>query len=163
MTVKIKDLIFKLIYIPIIVYLLIFVPTLWGYKPLVVISKSMEPNLRVGGLLYYHEEKIDNFQKEDILVFKSKKHIVSHRIVDITKTGFVTKGDANNTVDPAVVEKSQILGKGTNWSIPFLGYYADFIYRNKYILFISITILIIDLCNDYRKKRKVGVLREENS
>ena len=57
MLVKIKDLIFRIIYILLIIYLLIFIPSLWGKKPLVVISGSMEPTLKVGGILYY--EKID--------------------------------------------------------------------------------------------------------
>ena len=35
--------------------------------------------------------------------------------------------------------------KGTNWSIPYIGYYADFIYTHKYLLFISIFLIVIDL------------------
>ena len=57
MFVKMKNLIFSILYILVIIYLLIFVPSLWGQKPLVVISGSMEPTLQVGGLLYYHEEE----------------------------------------------------------------------------------------------------------
>ena len=55
MLVKIKNCIFKIMYILVIIYLLIFVPTIWGQKPLVVISGSMEPTLNVGGILYYHD------------------------------------------------------------------------------------------------------------
>lgn len=138
----------------IIIYLLIFIPNLWGQKPLVVISGSMETKLKVGSILYYHEEKIDDFNVNDILVFKTKNHIISHRIVDITENGFITKGDANGTDDAQVINNDQILGKGTNWCIPFLGFYADFIYTHKYLLFISIAILFADLCNDFSKRHK---------
>ena len=138
MLIKIKSFIFSILYVLIIIYLLIFVPSLWGHRPLVVISGSMEPTLQVGGLLYYHEENIDNFKKDDILVYKSRNHIISHRVVEKLDDGFITKGDANKSVDSAIISNSKVLGKGTNWCIPYLGLYADFIYTHKYLLFISI-------------------------
>lgn len=158
MLVKIKDFIFRIIYILLIIYLLIFVPSLWGQKPLVVISGSMEPTLKVGGILYYEKIDINELDEGDILVYKTKEHIISHRIVDITENGFITKGDNNNSVDNYLVSDEQVLGKGTNWSIPFIGYYADYIYSHKYLLYISLGVIIVDLCNDMYKehKKKVG-------
>lgn len=164
MLIKIKNFIFSILYVLIIIYLLIFVPSLWGHRPLVVISGSMEPTLQVGGLLYYHEENIDNFKKDDILVYKSRNHIISHRVVEKLDDGFITKGDANKSVDSDIISNSKVLGKGTNWCIPYLGLYADFIYTHKYLLFILIAILLVDLCNDsYRNhKKKVGAVNEKN-
>lgn len=163
MLVKIKDFIFRIIYILLIIYLLIFIPSLWGYKPLVVISGSMEPTLKVGGILYYEKINIDEFNEGDILVYQTKDHIISHRIVDIIEGDFITKGDKNNSVDNNLVNINQILGKGTNWSIPLIGYYADYIYGHKYILYISLGIIIVDLCNDVYKehKKKVGKKHEK--
>lgn len=163
MFIKIKNVIFSILYILVIIYLLIFIPSLWGHKPLVVISGSMEPTLKVGGLLYYHEQDIEEFDTSDILVYKTKDHIISHRITDIKDNGFITKGDNNNEVDSNVINHSQILGKGTNWSIPFLGYYADFIYGHKYLLYISVAIVVIDYFNDLysTRKKKVGTTDEK--
>lgn len=165
---KIKNISLRCIYISIIIYLLVFIPSIWGYKPLVVISSSMEPNLKVGSILYYHKEDINNLKKNDILVYKLKNHIISHRIIENTKTGFITKGDANNTIDSSETLNNQVLGKGTNWCIPYVGFYADFIYNHKYLLYISVGILLLDLCYDsynrYRKKEKEsGVLCEKNN
>ncbi len=154
MLIKMKNLIFGVLYILIIIYLLIFIPCLWGHKPLVVISGSMEPTLKVGGMLYYEEIDLDDFKTDDILVYKTKKHIISHRIVDIVDEGFITKGDANNSIDNNLVNKNQVLGKGTNWSIPYLGYYADFIYTHKYLLYIAIIIIVVDLLNDFYQSHK---------
>lgn len=151
---KIKDIILRIIYILITVYLLIFIPSFWGHKPLVVISGSMEPVLKVGGILYYHEEKIENLKENEILVYELNEHIISHRIVEKNDDTFLTKGDANQSVDTYFVNKNQVLGKGTDWSIPYLGYYADFIYHHKYLLFISIGIIIIDLFYDFNKSKK---------
>jgi len=163
MLVKIKDFIFRIIYILLIIYLLIFVPSLWGQKPLVVISGSMEPTLKVGGILYYEKINIDELDEGDILVYQANDHIISHRIVDIIENDFITKGDKNNSVDNYLVSSNQVLGKGTDWSIPFIGYYADYIYGHKYLLYISLGIIIVDLCNDVYKehKKKVGKICEK--
>ena len=163
MLVKIKDFIFRIIYILLIIYLLIFVPSLWGQKPLVVISGSMEPTLKVGGVLYYEKINIDELEEGDILVYQTNDHIISHRIVDIIENDFITKGDKNNSVDNYLVNRNQVLGKGTNWSIPFIGYYADYIYGHKYLLYISLGIIVVDLCNDVYKehKKKVGKICEK--
>lgn len=152
---KIKNFIFKIVYFLIIIYLLIFVPSIWGYKPLVVISGSMEPTLTVGGILYYHEKNIDDFNTNDILVYELNDHIISHRVHDITENGFITKGDANNSYDSLLVNEEQILGEGTNWSIPYIGYYADFIYRHKYLLVISLGVVIIDLLSEKYKEHRM--------
>ena len=44
MVLKIKNMIFGILYILVLVYLLIFVPSFWGYKPLVVISRKYGAN-----------------------------------------------------------------------------------------------------------------------
>lgn len=152
---KIKNFIFKIVYFLIIIYLLIFIPSIWGYKPLVVISGSMEPTLTVGGILYYHEKNIEDFISNDILVYELNDHIISHRVHDITENGFITKGDANNSYDSLLVNEEQILGEGTNWSIPYIGYYADFIYRHKYLLVISLGVVIIDLLSEKYKEHRM--------
>lgn len=157
MLVKIKNMIFGFLYILVVIYLLAFIPSLWGHKPLVVISGSMEPTLKVGSLLYYHDKNLDDFKKGDILVYKAKDHIISHRVVENLESGFITKGDANNTNDSIIVNEKQVLGEGTNWCIPYLGFYTDFIYTHKYLLFITVTVLIMDLGWDYYRTRKKGV------
>ncbi len=149
-----KEIFIKIIYVFLLIYLIIFIPKLFGYNPLVVISGSMEPTLKVGGLLYYEEIDINDFKEKDILVYELKDHIISHRVVEHLDNGFITKGDANNSYDSSIVNDNQVLGRGTNWSIPLLGYYADFIFRHKYILKILLSIGIIDLFVDYLIKRK---------
>lgn len=149
-----KEIFIKIIYLFLLMYLIIFIPKLFGYNPLVVISGSMEPTLKVGGLLYYEEIDINDFKEKDILVYELKDHIISHRVVEHLDNGFITKGDANNSYDSSIVNDNQVLGRGTNWSIPLLGYYADFIFRHKYILKILLSIGIIDLFVDYLIKRK---------
>lgn len=145
-----------------LIYAMLFIPCLWGQKPLVILSASMEPKLKVGGILYYQDCETQNFQVGDILVYREDNHNISHRIVEIVENKFITKGDGNNTVDLYAIEESQILGKGTNWSIPYLGYYADFIFHHKYIIYLLVCVLIIDYCFDLYKKDHGGFICQRN-
>lgn len=145
-----KNVVYGLLYFLTTLYLVIFIPALWGKKPLVVISGSMEPILKVGGILYYEQINIDDFKVDDILVYQLNDHIVSHRILKIDKDGFITKGDNNSSVDSYIVYKENIIGKGTNWSIPFIGYYADFIYNHKYLLLIVVGFIVLLDVNNKR-------------
>lgn len=145
-----KNVVYGILYFLTTLYLIIFIPILWGKKPLVVISGSMEPILKVGGILYYEQINIDDFKVDDILVYQLNDHIVSHRILKIDKDGFITKGDNNSSVDSYVVYKDNIIGKGTNWSIPYIGYYADFIYNHKYLLLIIVGFIVLLDVNNRR-------------
>jgi signal peptidase I len=152
-----KNIFFKIIYILVIIYLAIFIPNVWGEKPLVIVSGSMEPILKVGGILYYKSIPLNSFKEGDILVYNIPEHIVSHRVIYHNDDFFITKGDVNNAYDE-IVYNNQIMGKSNNWSIPFLGYYASFISNNKYLLVISLVLVLIDIVankngdRDYEKK-----------
>ena len=149
-----KNIIFKVFYILIIIYLIIFIPVLWGKRPLVIISGSMEPILKVGGILYYEKINLDDFKKDDTLVYQLNEHIVSHRIVNINEYGFETKGDNNNSNDSYIVDKNNVIGRGNNWSIPYIGYYADFIYNHKYLLIVMIILSYFNIWFNSRKDKK---------
>lgn len=148
-----KNIIIKLLYILISIYLIIFIPSIWGEKPLVILSGSMEPILKVGGILYYREENINDFNEGDVLVYQLNDHIISHRIVKVLDDSFITKGDNNKSIDTYEVLNYQILGKGTNWSIPYIGYYADFIYNHKYLLVIAVGLIFMDILYDSKKEK----------
>ena len=149
-----KNIIFKVFYILIIIYLIIFIPVLWGKRPLVVISGSMEPILKVGGILYYEKINLDDFKKDDILVYQLNEHIVAHRSVNINEYGFETKGDNNNSNDSYIVDKNNVIGRGNNWSIPYIGYYADFIYNHKYLLIVMIILSYFNIWFNSKKDKK---------
>lgn len=148
-----KNIIIKLLYLLISIYLIIFIPSIWGEKPLVILSGSMEPILKVGGILYYKQENINNFKEGDVLVYQLNDHTISHRIVKVLDDSFITKGDNNKSIDTYEVLSYQILGKGTNWSIPYIGYYADFIYNHKYLLIVMIILSYFNIWFNSRKDK----------
>ncbi len=115
-----------------------------------VISGSMEPTYSVGDLIYVKnvdyadvEEKI---KVGDPLTFvlNEDKVVATHRVVkiDTEEELIYTKGDTNNTVDPAVNFKN-VIGKPI-FSIPLLGYVSAYMQTTSgMIVTIGIGVLII--------------------
>lgn len=115
------------ILIPIIL-LLFFLPTQFGGNThfLVILSGSMEPEYPVGGLAILKQTNITNIQIGDVIAFKPANNedtqiFVTHRIVEITEEGFITKGDANEDIDMSIVKPQQVVGRA-EFVIPYLGY-----------------------------------------
>lgn len=98
---------------------------LWGIKPAIVLSGSMEPEIPTGSLCWINTKAdIDQIQEGDILAFTSGTMSVTHRVIAVTEEGFQTKGDANDTPDLGLVPKQNVTGKTVFW-IPYAGYAAD--------------------------------------
>jgi signal peptidase I len=97
-------------------------PLLAGFRSLVVLTGSMEPNLPVGSVLYV--QKQPSYNKGDVIAFQSGNVNITHRILEVeTKNNqlfYKTKGDANNASDLDLVSSESVLGK-QSFYIPFLG------------------------------------------
>lgn len=66
--------------------------------------------------------KKDNIELYDIILFKYKKSMVAHRVVEVDENGnYITQGDKNPTRDDFVVKKEDVLGK-YNHSLKFLSF-----------------------------------------
>lgn len=113
-----------LCYIVIIVLVLILAPMIIGYKPVVVLSGSMEPAYPVGSLIYYKTASFEDIDKNDAITFYiDSDTLVTHRVVvknEISQT-FVTKGDANPTNDADPVEYKNVAGKALEIYLPVIG------------------------------------------
>lgn len=90
-------------------------------KPAVVMSGSMEPTLPVGSVIVIDTEDAGNVKIGEPIAFYTGGAYVTHRIVDDTEQGFITKGDANDSVDPWVVDRNKVDGKVV-FAIPYIGY-----------------------------------------
>jgi signal peptidase I len=94
-----------------------------NWTPLMVVTtRSMEPTLNVGDLIYVKGVAPSNLQVGDVITFKPPtKYIsgslVTHRIVEISyetnEIIFKTKGDNNPVTDPWTVTTGDIIGKQT--------------------------------------------------
>lgn len=92
------------------------IPSIFGYKPFVVLSGSMEAEIFRGDLAVTREVDAKSLQKNDIVAFRdAENHVVTHRVVDIVEVNgekrLVTKGDNNNNNDSDTVGMKDIEGK----------------------------------------------------
>lgn len=148
------------VYICIIAYLMIAAPFLAGYRPVVVLSGSMEPTYHVGSIVYYKETPFERIEEGDAITFQagSDGALVTHRVVEkqaISQT-FVTQGDANDGPDPNPVSYNQVVGKTAKWTVPYAGYFITF-GKQPVVIGIMAAILIIGMVLDNVKtERKHG-------
>lgn len=115
------------ILLPIVVFTLVTSRTdlIPNIKSFVVLSGSMEPALPVGSIVY--TKSSSSYSPGDIISFSNGTgQTVTHRIVEETDDGYVTKGDANDSVDNAVVAPSQVIGSSL-FTIPYVGKIMNFV------------------------------------
>lgn len=91
------------------------IPDVFGYKPMIVLSGSMETAIYTGDLVFVKMVDVDTLEKNDVIAFRNETNTVTtHRIVEIVeengKTAFRTKGDNNNTADADLVKEANVEG-----------------------------------------------------
>ena len=91
------------------------VPSVFGYKPFIVLSGSMETKIHRGDLIITKIIDPDTLKVEDIIAFRdAEETITTHRIIEIVErdgeTYFITKGDNNNSQDQNLVDLADVEG-----------------------------------------------------
>lgn len=87
-----------------------------GFRQYVVATGSMEPEYNIGDLIVIRETTKEEIKIGDVINYISETGIdtITHRVVDIIQkdgqTYYKTKGDNNNSVDPELVNYSQVKG-----------------------------------------------------
>ena len=87
-----------------------------GFRQYVVSTGSMEPEYNIGDLIVIRETTKEEIKIGDVINYISETGIdtITHRVVDIIQkdgqTYYKTKGDNNNSVDPELVNYSQVKG-----------------------------------------------------
>lgn len=91
------------------------IPSVFGYKPFIVLSGSMETDIRVGDLIITREVDPTTLKIGDVIAFRDPEQTVTtHRIIEIVDcyndTCFITKGDNNSSQDQQLVELGDVEG-----------------------------------------------------
>lgn len=95
-----------------------------GYHLFLVQSGSMEPSIMTGDVIIVKSDL--NYKKLNVVTFKdSQNRIVTHRIIDIKDDLFITKGDANRSVDNGTTHFNKVIGKVV-FILPKLGFLVVF-------------------------------------
>lgn len=91
------------------------VPSIFGYKPFMVLSGSMETEIRKGDLIITKIVDPSALEVDDVIAFRDAAGTVTtHRIIDVVvkdgETYFITKGDNNSSQDRNLVELKDVEG-----------------------------------------------------
>lgn len=115
------------------------IPGVMGYRPVIVLSGSMEPTFNTGDMILLEPAAdAENLHRDDVIAYLVGGKVTTHRIVQISelegKKMYITKGDYNNVEDRIPVEPSQIQGIYNGKRIPNLGNIMMFLQSNIGIL-----------------------------
>lgn len=125
-----------------------------GYRMYNIVTKSMEPEYKVGDVILSKEIEPAKLKVGDDIVYEGKKDsyrglVVTHRIIEKdeinneknnAKYKFITKGIANELADPEITD-DQIYGK-VEYKVKSLSLVSKLM-NNKIAFFVIFIILII--------------------
>jgi signal peptidase len=100
-----------------------------GYRPVVVYSGSMEPELAVGSLAFVKSVPSEQVTVGDVITFTDPYQpgrLVTHRVVETAERpegglAYKTKGDANLQRDPWTIALDESGGR-VAFDVPYAGY-----------------------------------------
>ncbi len=104
-----------------------------GFRTYTVLSGSMEPEFYPGDLVItQHKDKAD-IKLNDIVTYRNNEGIViTHRIIEKTNEGYITKGDNNNVNDADILKNEDIIGE-VKFHVPKLGYVMNLLSNPKVV------------------------------
>ena len=127
-------------------------PTFFGYSFSVVVTGSMEPDIRVGDLLVVRETEMDRIEVGDDILFISRSgpvrgeaivHRVFEKETDADGIYFRTRGINNGGLaDEDFVRSENFVGKAV-WHSAFWGKIFGFLSNFEVLLMIAILVIVI--------------------
>jgi signal peptidase len=94
------------------------IPDVCGYIPLIMLTDSMNPDIKSGDLIICRQQKAENVKVGDVIAFYDPAgrgtSVVTHQVVELVAengvTKFRTKGIANSAADEALVPADNLVG-----------------------------------------------------
>lgn len=125
------------------------VPDVFGIKPMIVLTGSMETEIYTGDLVLVKEVNPSTLKENDIIAFRNEENkITTHRIIEIvsegTETSFRTKGDNNNVEDANLVKATYVEGIFVR-RIPKIGSFLMFMQQPIGLAVVLLAILVVGL------------------
>ena len=134
--------------------IIIFIATkIFRIEPYVVMSGSMEPAIHTGSLVFV-DTKDKDINVGDIIAFNKGDISVTHRVSGINEDGtYITKGDANESIDSAPIAREQIIGT-ILFTVPVMGFMVTYL-RTPYGIAALVGLIAIYLVlTVYQNKHK---------
>ena len=164
----------KILNIPLLIlvvpYILICLPMFWNHIPFEVTFESMAPTYKKDEVVYYMRVKSTDIKVGDLIIYDDNEYEHSrifHRVIELDREGYKTKGDGNLQNDNYVVKYEDVVGKVQDQHFPYIGFYVKFIKDNSIILYASLAswiffliLNIIVLVNDKKADKKTLLEKE---
>ena len=137
------------------------VPSIGGIFPMIILTDSMDPEFQSGDLIVCKNAKAESIKEGDIICFfdpaGNGTSTVTHRVTKVTtdengNLAWVTKGDANNTEDEAVVPAENLVGVYQR-SFSGIGNVAMFMQTTKGLIICVICPIILLVAYDIIRRR----------
>lgn len=144
--------------------------TLFGYKPFVVLSNSMQDTFCAGDIAVVKETDISTLEAGDIITFysidpSSYGEVITHKIREVTEyqgeTAYITYGTTTDSDDMYPALRSQVIGE-YQFRLPKVGYFFNFLRTPMgYVCLILIPFLVLILIQAIRFFRLLKLYRLE--
>ena len=129
----------------VLVTITLLIPSgIFGFRPAIVVSGSMQPSLNVGDIAIIAElspKDVGNIKVGDIIGYVSKRGLIIHRVVGFDyingKKYLILKGDANPSPDPDPVHPQQVIGKYVG-KVPTVGWLAIYLRKLPQLMFLTL-------------------------
>lgn len=114
-------------------------PVLLGWRPMVILSGSMEPTISTGDVVLLSDMPAgENYGDGMVVAFDAvdvddQPIIKMHRIAETVEGGYVTRGDANRDPDSGIRTEAELHGAG-RILVPFIGLPAYWMGRDALAL-----------------------------
>ena len=142
-----------------LIAVIVIILFLFGLKPFILQSASMEPQYTTGSMVWVQTNtKLDAVEAGDVIVFRNGRSIIFHRVISINDDQYELRGDANSLSQTITLNKSNYIGKMA-FSIPWIGSVVGELIHHKLIVFVLGCALLIIACLPF----KTIVLKKKDS
>ena len=118
----------------------------FGYTVFEVQTGSMADAINAGDWIIV--KKDNKIELNDVITFEQDGEFITHRVIEMYKGTFITKGDANNTKDDPIT-KEQIVGRVVK-VLPCFGIFKKTIFNPIVLLTLIVTLYLCSLL--FKKK-----------
>lgn len=132
--------------------------TIFGYTYFEVASGSMEPFISKDDMVIVKLD--DTYQEGDVVTYYLNGDFITHRVVKIDINTITTKGDANNTKDPAISQDS-VIGRVV-LVIPNVGIWKRVLLSPRVLFLLVITFTLFSFTFSYNTKDTRKKIRRQN-
>jgi len=148
-----------------IIALMTVVPFVMGYKPVVVLSGSMEPTYPVGSMIYYKASNFEDINEGDVITFRlGGGALATHRVIQKNEETreFTTKGDNNETEDTKPIRYEEVVGKTGNIAIRYVGYVGTYIKEVPVMVALGAILILLSIFSQEKEGRAYAKNKKPN-